>query len=662
MMTRPLIITFLLLARALLCPAQWSLNDKPVIDSILRVLKTATSDSVKARANYSLSTLLFRDSAKAALYLEEGRKHSKDDPFLTALYHYYAANFYFEYDGARGESVFLKADSLLSRFNTKEVFRLRSMGWRNYGIMQQIKDDEKAYLDILLNKAIPLAKLSGDSDCLGGNYRSVGLIFKNSVQYEKAAFYYEKAIQTLKNTPTLASLAFSYINIAEIFVRLKKFPQAREALDNASAILRPHPKAELYANYYHSEGLYYHMLGQYDKAINSFDKGIARAEEYKMVHLISLLGFKKYETLTSQQKYGQAKQLLFYLIQHPSLRNTSNTILNYDELAKTYARMGNMPVAYKWVRKYAELKDSLYKSRLRDDLHAMEVKYRTLENEKKITDLKTENEKTALLLKNNRLMNWLLGSVSLLLLVATVLSLLFYRSNKRLSLQKELNHQQQLKDMAQQQQIQYAQAMLQGEEQERKRVARDLHDGLGGLLSGVQMNLSRLSGTTPPLTLDAELPKINRQLTHSVNELRRIARNMMPETLLKFGLETALRDLCESIAGPPAIIFQPLDIQPDNIPPKTQMTIYRIVQELLSNAIRHAKASHIVVQCSQHNGTFFITVEDNGSGFDTRIVNDVTGLGLANVKNRVDYLGGVIELSSAINEGTSVNIEINVNK
>jgi two-component system NarL family sensor kinase len=151
------------------------------------------------------------------------------------------------------------------------------------------------------------------------------------------------------------------------------------------------------------------------------------------------------------------------------------------------------------------------------------------------------------------------------------------------------------------------------------------------------------------------------QLDSSVSELRRIARNLLPETLLKFGLEVALKDLCEFYMRDGLHIdFQPFNIE-KTIPLNIQLNIYRIVQELISNAIKHSQASNIMVQCSQNYSYFFITFEDDGCGFDTSILVNKKGMGLDNLKNRITFLQGKYELQSVINEGTTINIELNTN-
>lgn len=124
-------------------------------------------------------------------------------------------------------------------------------------------------------------------------------------------------------------------------------------------------------------------------------------------------------------------------------------------------------------------------------------------------------------------------------------------------------------------------------------------------------------------------------------------------------METALKDLCESVmTNDIKISFQALSVK-EKISTKTQLTIYRIVQELLSNAIRHAKAKNIIVQCSQNENSFYITIEDDGTGFDPTIAGRTKSMGLLNIRNRIALLKGKMNIESIIDEGTVVNVELN---
>ncbi len=214
-----------------------------------------------------------------------------------------------------------------------------------------------------------------------------------------------------------------------------------------------------------------------------------------------------------------------------------------------------------------------------------------------------------------------------------------------------------MQSLDQERQIAVTQALLTGEERERSRLARDLHDGLGGMLAGVKMNLSRITEKAPS-QIHAELNKTVRQLGDSVNELRHIARNMMPESLLRSGLPGALKDLCEGYIIPERrIIFNTYNVD-ETIPPQQQLIIYRMVQEILNNAVRHSGADKILVQCTQAEGSFYITVEDNGKGFDVTH-KGYEGIGLENIRNRVDFLRGSLYIDSS-KEGTVINIEFHV--
>jgi signal transduction histidine kinase len=149
-------------------------------------------------------------------------------------------------------------------------------------------------------------------------------------------------------------------------------------------------------------------------------------------------------------------------------------------------------------------------------------------------------------------------------------------------------------------------------------------------------------------------------LDRSISELRRIAHNMMPEALVKFGLDSALRDFCSSVDQSCALhlTYQSFDIEESSISALTAGAVYRIIQELVNNILRHANATTALVQLVRKDGTLSITVEDNGKGFNTSILQTSDGTGYQNLRNRVEYLNGTIDIQTAPDKGTSINIEI----
>ncbi|TWV98939.1 sensor histidine kinase [Chitinophaga pinensis] len=658
-MIRLYILITLTIVISICCKAQMPLNQQRYFDSLTTMLREPGTDSVKARANFALVVYwVSRDTAKARQCIDEGRRLSKGSSFLHGLSYAHEGYLYYGSDINRSETAFKKADSLLSSYLTKDAYQIRANVWINLAVIQQRRDDDRAYIDFVLNKAIPLASKAGDSTILASQYVGVGVAFMNIEQYDKAEIYLNNAIRIYKNIHASGpKLISAYNRAGENYICLEKYEDAKRTVDEVKPLLAPYPESELYAGHYMVEGLYYHHQQQYADAIRCFDKGMAAAKGPNKIYAIQEIQFYKVKSLLAAKIYGPAKDILLTLMKDEDVMSLNSSRLEiYEGLAESYSGLGQMKPAYEWLRQSRHLSDSLHESDVANDINALEMKYQRAESQKRIIALEGKNAQAALSAKNSRLYSWLFASTSLFLLVVATFALLYYRSNKKLLAQKEVNHLQQLIEIEQQQRLKFGQAVLQGEEQERHRLARDLHDGLGGMLAAVKLNLSgQLSGVD---TKQTELRKIIGQVDSSVTELRRIAHNMMPVNLLKFGLETALRDMCESLMTAQLTIdFQAYGIS-KTLPEQKQVHIYRIVQEMLVNAIRHGQADNIILQCNQDGNTFLITLEDNGKGFDTAISGK--GIGLSNIRNRVGFLDGNIEITSVINEGTTINIELHV--
>ncbi|RQO66227.1 hypothetical protein DBR43_28780 [Pedobacter sp. KBW06] len=634
-----------------------------LVDSLKRMLEQKIPDSLRAKVYFLLSEqLVYADTLKSSTYLEQGRKLIKNDAFLQAIYYYYAATVESRTDINKSEANYKRAHALIAPFKTKQAYLLLAKSWHNYGVIQQMKDNYRGMADALLNKAIPYARKSGDTAYLGINYMDLALVFKNNKQFDKAQVYIDSTLRIMEKVKRWKNYRIVVYNTAaENYTYLKQYTFAKRMLDSAVFLLSPTPEAPFYLDYYYAEGLYLDHTKQYDKAVVSLDKGLTLASKLKDRMNEQRLLMEKLHALQSQRKFDKALSVANYVLKQKDMLSLSeDRVLFYTDLAETYAGLGNMASAYQWMKKVYQLGDSINGSKIQKDVHELEIKYKKAENQREIGALKATNEKAALSVKNNRLIAWLLGSVAIFLLAITFFGLLYFRNNKKLTKQKEINYRQQLKELEQEQQLTITNAMLEGEERERQRVGRDLHDGLGGTLAGIKINLSDVVANTSALGKDTELGKIIAQLDSSVNDLRSIARNLMPETLLKFGLQTALKDLCETFNNSSLkITLQLFDIQ-ESMEVSVKINIYRIIQEILSNTVRHSGASQLLLQCSQNESVFLITAEDNGRGFDASAAGNTKGIGLSNIRNRVALLHGKLDLNTAVNEGTSINIELKV--
>jgi signal transduction histidine kinase len=196
------------------------------------------------------------------------------------------------------------------------------------------------------------------------------------------------------------------------------------------------------------------------------------------------------------------------------------------------------------------------------------------------------------------------------------------------------------------------QAALDGEAAERKRLAKDLHDGLGSMLSLVKFNLPQVNGDAVLEAMDvSRFQKALGMLDDSIQELRRVAHHMMPETLIRHGLKVSLADFCAAI---PMADFHYFG-NGARLPGKLEIMVYRCIHELVNNTLKHAQATKINVQLVQEEDRISFTVQDDGTGFDPQAA--VEGMGLRNIRQRVATFQGKMEVSSS-EEGTETHVEL----
>jgi len=200
-------------------------------------------------------------------------------------------------------------------------------------------------------------------------------------------------------------------------------------------------------------------------------------------------------------------------------------------------------------------------------------------------------------------------------------------------------------------------ALHEGEEKERKRLAEELHDGIGAKLSGLKMSLEYLANQKQLDAADKELlHRISLGMNESIEELREISQNLKPSILSNKGLPLALNEYIFHLKNKSDCYFQLfVDDFEEEIPFEFQITIYRIGSELLNNIHKHAKATHATLQILVSENMLQIIAEDNGKGFDEH--NIVTGIGLANIKGRVAIYKGTINIDSSVS-GTTIIIEL----
>ncbi|MGF6846140.1 two-component system NarL family sensor kinase [Chitinophaga sp. W3I9] len=619
-------------------------------DSLAHILEQAVNDSIKARVSFRLSDEWEEtDTTLSKKYMQSGKRLSKGYPFLQGVTLYYEARRLTAAAPDSAAKMFMQAENILKKFPGKDALLFRSMCWHDYArVFHFEKDDPETYVNLLVNQAIPLAQKAGDQLYLGKNYLDLAYGFKNLKEYAKAKAYLQLSIETLRNQQgNIKYLATAYHTLSENYSLSGDSAKAALYLDSMRVLLAPYPEANEWLDYYAGESMRLTIAEKFEQSLAVAEKGIALARQLHQPYPEQRLLLQKFYALYNKKDLQQARSVALDLYsKQPFMNNSANRLLLFYGLVVTNEDLKNIPEAFQWLKRYSYLSDSVAQSNLETKINALEIKFRNAEHQRKITELNASNDKANFALKRTILLSWSLGLVSILLFMILLLAYFFYKNRKRTAIQQE--------------QIKVSHAMLLGQEEERKRVARDLHDSLGGLLASTKINLSKIAGAVNTSNRP-ELEGIIAQMDTSVTELRRIAHNMMPEMLLRLGLEAALKDLCDSFSSEKTTIrFLCFGIQ-TNIPQGEQLIIYRIAQELLTNAVKHAAAKSILLQCNQRDNKFFITVEDDGTGFNEDMLHENKGMGFISIKTRVAYLNGTIDIVSRGNQpGTSINIEVYV--
>lgn len=368
-------------------------------------------------------------------------------------------------------------------------------------------------------------------------------------------------------------------------------------------------------------------------------------------------GIKLNALLVEQKKHTVSQQLLeeLLLIANAS-KNGRIEAEVYRALYENAKALGDPIRALAFMERFSYINDSLHIEDKETQIQELNVKFEVAQKDHEI-----EKQNLSLELgRRNR--NFLILIIGLLGCMATITVVYFsnrIRTARRLRKQEELIHLQDKEKLRHEKELVHLTASLESQERERTRIARDLHDGLGSLMSGISAQIENLLARDPDNLQYTSLKKMAKE---TATELRRTSYELMPATLLRLGLDPALRDLCFNLLVKNGIEPR-FELEADftSFSSDQQLIVYRILQELLHNIVKHAAASHVLVQLNSYDHEVTIVVEDDGKGFNVS-ERTMSGIGLGSIKSRVDLLNGFLDIASKPGEGTTVTINFPVHK
>jgi signal transduction histidine kinase len=333
----------------------------------------------------------------------------------------------------------------------------------------------------------------------------------------------------------------------------------------------------------------------------------------------------------------------------------------YKHLSENNKRLQNYKKSLFYLEKYDSLNSIVRNQSLIEKVEEIETKFQTEKKEKENLKLKSTNIETEAKRVQNR--NLLIGSLLFIILTSSIgfLSLKNSKRKRKLAEQeKELESQKNL-TLLKEQELTTINAMVEGQEKERKRVAEDLHDNLGSVLATIKLHFENLqiNNQKKKINQDELFNKTENLIDEAYLKVRSIAHAKNAGVIANQGLLTAVQMMAEKISSADKINIEVIDYGLDKrLENSLEITIFRIVQELITNVIKHAEAKNAAINISSFDNNLNIIIEDDGKGFDLKKVDLKNGMGISSIKTRVKHLNGTFEIDSTLKKGTSVIINI----
>ncbi|QKJ31380.1 sensor histidine kinase [Mucilaginibacter mali] len=512
--------------------------------------------------------------------------------------------------------------------------------------LESMMDALKIYTDIndLPKKALVL--------------NNIGLLYMKYNKQEEGKKYLLEALAIAKQLKLTALESTCYYSLGTYEYNRKNYPAALKlCLQSLDIKIKLNAQADIGIQQ-NTIGEIYEKQKKYPAALAWFQKSLKIREELKDQLGVASV-YKNIATVyTGQGKYDDAERYLLKSISVFSKLNAKDYLQDaYLLLASNNEERKNDHSALVDYKRSIDIKDSIINRESLNKINELEIKYQTAQKEQRILLLSKQNQIQQLEINNQKLKverrNTMMAVGIVVLLMVLAFGWLFYNSYKlkqEARLQVEIIRQQ---DIA-------TQGIIAAEERERKRIAADLHDGVGQLFSAVRLNLSSLMDRIPfAKPEDKDLAERTVMMVdESCREVRTIAHQMMPNILLKTGLASAVKDFISKIDAEKLKVTLETSGLNERLDSNTEIVLYRVIQECVNNAIKHAAANRLDIQLDRNETEISVTVEDNGKGFDTSDKEKFEGIGLKNILTRLAYLKGSADFSSAPGKGTLVAIYV----
>ncbi len=594
-MVRSFILLYLLLLPCCLVAQQG--------DSLLRVAESGTPQAKLAAYKTLAASLVTKNFTASVQYGGQGMtiaRALKDTVAMAELHSIMGEAQYFKGNYDIAANHIFKAIHIFERYNNKK--QLGNAFNAIAKLYRKTRDLDKA--DQYYDKAMHIFTQLRDTAGMEMISNESGVVYEYRGDYKEAIRRYSIAEQYAQATGNKAGMGYALNNISGSLLLQGKYAEAALYLQRALDIRKEIKDSFALAINYSDLGTLYDSMGRYPQAIAYLDSSNAIA----------------------------------LLLQYPQLRSH-----NYRVLSAIARKQDNYRAAYNYYIQGDIINDTIFNKEKLAQVDELNARYQAEKKEQQIKLQQLEISRR----------NYVIIAIVIVCVMGVALGYSSYRRYKvkqQQRLQQAIIHQQQLA----------TQAVLEAEENERQRIGHDLHDGVGQMMSAVKINLS----TFRDGLLFADEQQRSRYdnlmalVDDSCKEVRSISHQMMPNALLKAGLASAIRDFLNRIDSSVIEVNLYTEGLNERLGTDTETVLYRAIQECVNNVIKHARAARLDIAIIKDEDGISATIEDNGRGFDTSQAGVFDGIGLKNIRARIEYLKGTVDFDSRSGQGTVVTINI----
>lgn len=526
----------------------------------------------------------------------------------------------------------------------------------NIGIVLMYKGDYPEAIQNLLESAKIDEDLGNEED-VAKAYNNIGMLYDDLDDFAKASEYYLKSLEIRRRLNLKKGLYSTLNNLGVAYKNRKMYDEALQCLYEAVELGSSLGYRKGLELTYSNIGLVLSAQNKPHKALDYFNRSLEISNETDDSLRVSAAHVNLADAYRKMNDYDRALEHIRTGINiMQSSRYMKNLVDAYAVELEIYAGMGSYRRALETYRTYSMLKDSIFNLEKQARIADIQTRYETEKRENEILILKEmtarqEKDKAVAELKLANRKRWIYG-LALGLVALAFLAMYFLQRNKRIEKAKRDALIIRERELG-------LKAVIDAQEEERKRIAKDLHDGIGQQLSGLKMGWqvlrNKLTATTG--SEDEQLDNLSRTLDEAARDLRTISHQMMPRVLNESGLVPAMEDMLEKSFGNGSIHYRFEHFGMENrYPENVEISIYRIAQELVNNIIKHSGASEASIQLFKNNNLLVLIMEDNGVGFDASMKGE--GIGLMNIKSRLNTIHGEVNYEPSPGSGTVATIRV----